>query len=165
MTKRKVKNTVSTRVTLVKLVILVIGGLTLFGIEMTSDSNSNTPHFESKCIHFELKWLQTIDGRHLVKVMGVTLTKALTKGAIVYLFIDNTAAQSIAQRGTSSKNDLNHIAGSLWLLAASLKVDLQVRRVPSKLNASDPPSRGKPPPFASAGTRHKGSQCHINLLW
>ena len=90
---------------------------------------------------------------------------ALTQGAIVYLFIDNTAAQSIAQRGTSSKNDLNHIAGSLWLLAASLKVDLQVRRVPSKLNASDPPSRGKPPPFASAGTRHKGPQCHINLLW
>ena len=96
---------------------------------------------------------------------GLAATKTLIPGAIVHLFIDNTAAQSIAQKGTSSKNDLNHIAGSLWLLAASLKIELNIWRVPSKLNASDPPSRGKLPPLASAGNRHTGHQCHINLLW
>ena len=96
---------------------------------------------------------------------GLSATRDLIEGAVVYLFIDNTAAQSIAQKGASRKNDLNHIAGSLWLLAASLRVNLQVRRVPSKLNASDPPSRGKTPPLASAGTGHSGSKCHINLLW
>ena len=87
------------------------------------------------------------------------------RGSTVHLYVDNTAAEHIARKGSSKSADLNQIAGSLWLLAAELHIHLHLHRVPSKSNPSDAPSRGTTPPLASEDLRHHGIRCRIKLRW
>ena len=59
------------------------------------------------------------------------------------MWSDNTGAESAAKRGSARKFDHACLAHCLWLRAAQLGVELVVKRVPTKDNIADLPSRGE----------------------
>jgi hypothetical protein len=66
-------------------------------------------------------------------------------GSRVIFFVDNTSALGCLRKGSSSSVDVHAVVTLFWDLAAENHVEAHFRWVPSKLNLSDRPSRGKAP--------------------
>ena len=67
------------------------------------------------------------------------------QGRRLLLFIDNQSALAVTSKGTSTATDVQAIVSCMWDLIDSLNIQAAFRYVPSKLNLSDPPSRGRQP--------------------
>jgi hypothetical protein len=77
----------------------------------------------------------------LAGFFGVSTFARTLKGSCIHLWIDNTSGERAFARGSSKGRDHNLMVHHLRLYAAELGIGLEIHRVPSKLNLSDPPSR------------------------
>ena len=79
------------------------------------------------------------------------------RGHYVLAFVDNQSALAVSAKGTSTAIDVQAIVTAMWDLISDLGIQVVFRYAPSKLNLSDPPSRGKDPIVCS---RHP-----VRLRW
>ncbi len=70
------------------------------------------------------------------------------QGRRLVVWVDNSAARAVLKSGRSRKSDLNALAAVFHRILADANASARVEWVPSRLNPADPPSRGRPPPFA-----------------
>ena len=83
--------------------------------------------------------------------------RRLLSGRVLLLFIDNKSSLSGIRKGSSSKADIHAIISLIWSVISIHGMSAHLRWVPSKLNLSDLPSRGKAPIC--------GSRVPLTLSW
>ena len=81
----------------------------------------------------------------------------LLRGRVLLLFIDNKSSLGSIRKGSSSKADIHAIVSLIWSVLSVNGISAHLRWVPSKLNLSDLPSRGKAPVC--------GSRVPLTLSW
>ena len=67
----------------------------------------------------------------------------LLEGKRVVFYIDSNAALGSIVKGHSKRQDVNCYAGTVWQLLARHRITAFFKRVPSKQNPADDPSRGQ----------------------
>ena len=78
----------------------------------------------------------------IAAVVAIFLVDVLTPDSIcIRHFVDNQSAKASIVSGSSKKDDLNEIIGTLWHTAAHRTLGYWSEWVPSELNLSDAPSR------------------------
>ena len=75
--------------------------------------------------------------------LGLSSFQELLVGRRVVVWSDNTGAEAAAASGTARQFDHGCLAHCLWLRAAQLRIEMYVKRVPTKDNIADLPSRGE----------------------
>ena len=75
--------------------------------------------------------------------LGLSSFSRLLVGRKVIVWSDNTGAESAAKTGSAKQFDHACLAHCLWLRAAQLGIEMVVKRVPTKDNIADLPSRGE----------------------
>ena len=75
--------------------------------------------------------------------LGLSSFQELLVGRRVVVWSDNTGAEAAAARGTAKQFDHGCLAHCLWLRAAQLGIEMYIKRVPTKDNIADLPSRGE----------------------
>ncbi len=78
-------------------------------------------------------------------LLATVLWQKKLSGCRVLFFIDNTSTLGCLRKGSSKKVDVHAMVTFFWDFAALHHIEVHFRWVPSKLNLSDRPSRGKAP--------------------
>jgi hypothetical protein len=78
-------------------------------------------------------------------LLAVTVWVRRLSGCRVVFFVDNTSSLGCLRKGSSTSADVHAIVTLFWDFVAKHHVEAHFRWVPSKLNLSDRPSRGKAP--------------------
>lgn len=79
--------------------------------------------------------------RHNLCAYRDKLVCSLIRGRKIIIWSDNTAAEAATREGTARAFDHLSLVHAIWLRAAELGVSLYVKRVPTKDNIADDPSR------------------------
>ena len=74
-------------------------------------------------------------------MQGISSFAHLIEGRNVVIWSDNTAAEASTRKGTARSFDHLSLVHAIWLRAAELGLSLFVKRVPTKDNIADDPSR------------------------
>ena len=77
----------------------------------------------------------------LAIALGLSTFGELLLGRNVRVWSDNTGSEHATRRGASKQFDHNCIAHCIWLVAARLKIGMQIERVATDDNIADLPSR------------------------
>ena len=77
----------------------------------------------------------------LAIAVGLSTFDHLITGKTVVLFSDNAGAERCTAGGSAKAADHNQIVHAVWLQAFTQRFHLWVKRVPTKVNIADDPSR------------------------
>jgi hypothetical protein len=87
------------------------------------------------------------------------------RGSHVTLYIDNCAAEGVLNKGSSSSWYMARISATFWRVAEQHDIGIWICHVPSKLNPSDPLSRGDADIAVALGATRRQACCEEVSTW
>lgn len=88
-------------------------------------------------------------------------------GHTLYIADDSTGTVSNILAGSSASPDSRAIVGNIWILAASLDIEIYVQHIPGCLNPGDPFSRPEEPEKVKEAAHiiQETSATQVNMVW
>ena len=77
----------------------------------------------------------------LAVLLGVESLKKQIDGKLLRIWIDNSGGEHVLRQGSSRTSDYNALVHFFWLMSAKLNTEVEIRRVPTKDNIADGPTR------------------------